>query len=84
MSDMFRMMHQREPHLLTNFNKKDLKIYRKAVAVYDDPDLEVKRTYREFNFYFGLWDYSPDYVNRSPFWRLFDELKKLEEIMNNG
>jgi hypothetical protein len=71
------------PRLLTNFDKKDLEIYRKVVAIYDDPDLEVKRTYREFNYSFGLWDYS-NVEDRTAFWNLFDEIKNLDKIMEEA
>ncbi len=80
MDNMFIIVPREGPHLLTRFDEKDLAIYRKAVAIYGDPDLQVEKTYREFKNYLGLWDYSPVYVIRSPFWNLFEELKKLEKI----
>jgi len=69
------------PNLLTRISKGDLVIYRKAVAIYGDPDLQVEKIYKEFKIYFGLWDYSSEHTERSPFWNLFDELKNLDKIM---
>ena len=69
--------------LLTNFEKKDYTIYHKAVAIYNDPNLQIENATHDKNNCLGLWDYS-DNEDRSFFWNLWEEIKKLEELMTSS